>query len=381
MGVGVLCLRVAVLHPSLDRVGGAERVVCGEVLGLLKLGWGVRVFCAGRFDPRLFPELRGVVECRWVPELYGHYRGGDIWRALRFALWDFDADVVLANGFPSYFAGFRWPVVWYCHGVEPLLAGGWEVFGRLGVFGRANFAGFRLLFKLGDWAAVRECRAVLANSRFTGRRLWEVYGVRGLVLYPGVRALGLRGRFERVVLMGCRLYPEKRVHLLVEAARLLPRGVEVHICGVGGDEGYVGLLRRLVERCGGGRVFLHVDPPRWFFEELLSRCCCVVALGGGEGFGLTVVEAASAGKPAVAVGEGGYVETVVDGVTGFLVSPSVRDVARCVSKLAGDLELAAEIGARARELYLRMFTVERFARGLDAVLRAVAEGGAFRWLL
>jgi glycosyltransferase involved in cell wall biosynthesis len=56
-------------------------------------------------------------------------------------------------------------------------------------------------------------------------------------------------------------------------------------------------------------------------EEILTlyQRCRAVVMPGVEDFGMVPVEAQACGRPVVALGEGGAVETVVDGVTGILV--------------------------------------------------------------
>ncbi len=58
------------------------------------------------------------------------------------------------------------------------------------------------------------------------------------------------------------------------------------------------------------------------FEELVklySECRGFITTAVDEDFGMTVVEAMASGKPVIAPNEGGYKETVIDGVTGKLV--------------------------------------------------------------
>jgi glycosyltransferase involved in cell wall biosynthesis len=61
-------------------------------------------------------------------------------------------------------------------------------------------------------------------------------------------------------------------------------------------------------------------------RELYSRCEGVIATPIDEDYGLTPSEAMASGKPVVAVKEGGYLETVLDGVTGRLVAPRSEEL-------------------------------------------------------
>lgn len=55
--------------------------------------------------------------------------------------------------------------------------------------------------------------------------------------------------------------------------------------------------------------------------DLLSRCLCVLYTPEDEHFGIVPLEAMAAGKPVLACNSGGPVESIVDGVTGFLCAP------------------------------------------------------------
>ena len=89
-----------------------------------------------------------------------------------------------------------------------------------------------------------------------------------------------------------------------------------------------------------------------------------------EDYGLTVIEAMSAGRPVVVCRDGGGVcLPVVDGVNGFVVEPTGRAIASAVSRLGADPDLARRMGAQARETAAE-YTWERAMRQiLDGVER------------
>ena len=83
-----------------------------------------------------------------------------------------------------------------------------------------------------------------------------------------------------------------------------------------------------------------------------------------EDFGLTPVEAMAAGKPVIAVNEGGYRETILDGRTGWLVAPTAEALAGSIAA-ADDGRIAAMRSAcelRAREFDRSVFVARM--RGL-----------------
>jgi glycosyltransferase involved in cell wall biosynthesis len=66
------------------------------------------------------------------------------------------------------------------------------------------------------------------------------------------------------------------------------------------------------------------------------RRAALVLLPGEEDFGIVPVEAQACGRPVVALGRGGALETVVDGVTGILVAqPTAADLAAGIARAIG----------------------------------------------
>jgi phosphatidylinositol alpha-1,6-mannosyltransferase len=77
----------------------------------------------------------------------------------------------------------------------------------------------------------------------------------------------------------------------------------------------------------------------------------VVVDGVTEGYGISFVEAGAAGLPVVGGRCGGVIEAVVDGVTGFLVTPGdAPDFARAVSTLLRDGDLRRRMGDAGKRL-------------------------------
>jgi len=53
--------------------------------------------------------------------------------------------------------------------------------------------------------------------------------------------------------------------------------------------------------------------------ELYANCKGLIATAKDEDFGMSLIEAMASGKPVIAANEGGYKETVIDGITGKLI--------------------------------------------------------------
>lgn len=82
-----------------------------------------------------------------------------------------------------------------------------------------------------------------------------------------------------------------------------------------------------------------------------------------EGLGVAALEAMAAGRAVIATRVGGLTESVIDGVTGFLVPP--RDavaLAGAIAELVRSRSLAQTMGSRGRERVRRQFSLENMAR-------------------
>ncbi|HEU0014078.1 MAG TPA: glycosyltransferase family 4 protein [Longimicrobium sp.] len=154
-----------------------------------------------------------------------------------------------------------------------------------------------------------------------------------------------------------RIKKYKRIDLIVDAvASLRARGrrVRLRIAGRGDEEPR---LRAQVERLGLGDAvsfegFVTEEQKR----DLQRRCWAAVLASPKEGWGITNMEAAACGTPAVAADSPGLRESVVDGRTGLLVPyGDAEALAAALEKLAMDPALVARLGAEAR----------RFAEGFS----------------
>ena len=120
----------------------------------------------------------------------------------------------------------------------------------------------------------------------------------------------------RLVCMG-RLAREKGYGVLLEAMHALDDDVELDVFGDGP-------ARAELEAAAapfGPRVRFHGARPRAAITETLAGAHALVVPSLREGLGMVALEALSIGRPVIASGVGGLVETVVDGDDGILVPP------------------------------------------------------------
>ncbi len=114
--------------------------------------------------------------------------------------------------------------------------------------------------------------------------------------------------------------------------------------------------------------------------ELYRRAWAVVLPSLKEGWGITNLEAAGCGTPAVAADNSALRESVRDGVTGYLVpTGDAAALAAALTRIAGDAATRARLGTGARA-FAETFSWERPADESEAHLHAAvaARRGAGR---
>jgi glycosyltransferase involved in cell wall biosynthesis len=173
-----------------------------------------------------------------------------------------------------------------------------------------------------------------------------------------------------IVVLG-RLVVQKRVSQVVDAAAELQHtwpGLRMHVVGRGPES--TSVAERARHHGLEGRVALHGFLPEAEKDALTAGCRLHVTASEFEGWGLTVIEAASLGVPTVAYDVDGLRDSVRDGVTGWLVreGEALADVMDRALKELSDPVRAAEIQRDCR-LWAAGFTWQRTGRDMTRLVR------------
>jgi glycosyltransferase involved in cell wall biosynthesis len=203
----------------------------------------------------------------------------------------------------------------------------------------------------------------IGNSRNVSERIRRIYARASEIIYPPVETgrFALSERDDGFFLVVSALVPYKRVDLAVRAATAL--GEKLVVVGEGGEmERLRGMAGPTVEFTG------------WRSDPEISEyyaACRALLFPGEEDFGIVPVEAIATGKPVVAYGRGGALETVLTGPslrTGVLFREQTVE-----SLIRGMLEV------REREFDRRK--MREFALGFDSSVykRKMKEFISSRW--
>jgi glycosyltransferase involved in cell wall biosynthesis len=275
------------------------------------------------------------------------------------ALGPLDADVVISSS-----SGWAHSVrttsrafhVVYCHTPARWL---WSEYGAAKV-GQAMLRPFAGLMRSWDRKAAERPDLYIANSLEIKKRIRRAYGIDAEVVYPPVQV----DRFEPAprgerLLIVARLLAHKRLDLAVDAATRLGLGLDV----VGTGPALAELRAR-----AGAKVAFHGNLSDEAVNELYQGCRALV-VPGHEDFGMTPVEAHAAGKPVVAFGAGGALETIKDGVSGTFFNERTPESVVAAIRRCDELEARPEdmVAAAAP------FSQQAFKRSLTAAITAGTE--------
>jgi glycosyltransferase involved in cell wall biosynthesis len=319
---------VAIAHDYLTQCGGAERVV----LDMVRAFPDAPVYTTLYDRNGTFPEFADV-DIRVTPlnklsVLRRHHRLALPVLAPTVARLRVNADVVLASS-----SGWAHGVqtagrkVVYCHAPARWLYQTQRYLGRPSDLGtglqdsarRALAAAAVKIFgaplRTWDRRAAQSADQYLANSTITRNAIRDIYGIDAEIVPPPPAILPdgpetpYPGQHPGFLLCVARLLPYKNVDVVVRAVQLTP---EQRLVVVGDGTERLRLERLTTAR---GRVTFAGRVSDEHLRWLYHNCSALVA-ASYEDYGLSPLEAAAFGRPSVVLRAGGYLDTVVENITG-----------------------------------------------------------------
>jgi glycosyltransferase involved in cell wall biosynthesis len=216
--------------------------------------------------------------------------------------------------------------------------------------------------RLWDYVSAARVDRFAANSRNVQTRIWKTYRRESEVIHPPVDVDSFYWKpAEDYFLAVSELVPYKRIDSLVRWFSTTGRRLKI----VGGGPEYSSL-----RAMAGPNVEFLGRVAEAELRELYARCRAFL-LPGEEDFGMAPVEALASGKPVVALGRGGALETV-PGFGGVFY-----DAPAGLADAIGRME-ALEPSIRPAELqaWARQFSVEEFLRKMGALLEVASDAKA-----
>ena len=322
-------LRVAIVHDALVNMGGAERTLAF----MCEAFPDAPVFTSVYLPDRTYPEFRA----RQVSILPGARRVRDERRAKQlFFLWvmgfrglkldDFDVVLTSTTFAAKYirhsrnccycYAPFRW--VWKPQSYSPNslpISRTWNV----------GLSLARPLLRQIDFQVMQQVRHVATSCQNMAREIRECYKREARVIYPPVRLSDytwgeMAGDYYLTV---SRLISHKRIDLAIQACGKLGR--KLIVVGDGPELAPLKAISSQQVQFVGRVTDTHL-------RELYAHCRAVI-FPSHEDYGIVPIEAQASGRPVVAYGVGGVLETVIENQTGiFFKEQTVEAVIEAVQR-------------------------------------------------
>lgn len=262
--------------------------------------------------------------------------------SLLFATCDFSKkyDFFIFSGNWAYFAAKKHkPNLYYCHTPTRAFYDLYDTFLMRQPFIVSVF--FRIWVRLhrpaSEYYLSHVCK-IATNSKNTLQRINKYFQRDAEVIYPPVETSKFTCKeYGNFWLSVNRLYPEKRVELQIDAFREIPEEKLIIVGGYSEGDHAKSYAKNVINNLPEN-VKLLGEVSEAELLDLYSRCKGFICTAMDEDFGMTPVEAMASGKPVVAVNEGGFKETVVDGKTGLLINADVQSVMEAVKFISREPE-------------------------------------------
>ncbi len=306
-GIGIV--KIALIHDWLTGMRGGEKVL--EVF--CELFPEAKIFTLVHIKGSVSPTIEALsMETSFIQKLPGagkRYRNYlPLFPAAieQFDLRDFD--LILSSSHCVAKGAIPHPDalhISYCHTPMRYVWSMYEEYfgnGRVGWIARKLMPFFASCLRAWDSGTVQRVDRFVANSQHVRKRIKRYYGRDADVIYPPVSTekTYLHEKDEGYFLIVSAFAPYKRVDIAIDAFNRL--GERLVVVGKGQDEKRLkGIAGRNIEFCG------------WADSEKLSDYyagCRALIFPGEEDFGIVPVEAQCFGKPVIAYGVGGVLETV-----------------------------------------------------------------------
>jgi len=356
-------MRVAIVHHWLLNMRGGEKVV----EALCRLLPDADLFTLFYEPGRVSPLIRSRrVHTSFLQPLRKHYRA--TLPAMPMALESFDlrgydlivsiesgpAKGVLAPSAARHVCYCNTPMR-YLWDLYPAYRNEWT-HSRIK---RALMAPVANYLRLWDYATAARVDDFVANSENVRRRIWKTYRRDSSVVHPPVAVETFYWKpSENYYLIVSELVAYKRLDAAVRV--FVKNGRRLRIAGDGPE--FKSLKRMAaanIEFCG------RVSDAA--LRELYAHCRAFL-MPGEEDFGITPVEALASGKPVIALGRGGALETVPtsDPVGGLLYAQATDDALKEAIEQWDPFE--SRIDPAALQAHAARFSEDVFARKMRPIL-------------
>jgi glycosyltransferase involved in cell wall biosynthesis len=184
-------------------------------------------------------------------------------------------------------------------------------------------------------------KVILTNSFFIKRKIKSAYGRNSVICYPGVDIKVFKKRRlprkKQILFIGNKVKIDGW-DIVAAALSKIPTDIRPNV-------------EILDFKHEGPKIANDVTLAKMYSQSIATICADF-----NEPFGLKAIESMACQTPVIAVNEGGYKETVVDGQTGYLISRNADILAKKIIFFVKNPEILEKIGKSAREHSIKNFS-------------------------
>ncbi len=361
-------MKVAIVHDWLVTFGGAERVVEQFYKLYPNADIFTLVYDKSKMEQYFPPEKVHTSNLQKIPGIFKLYTKMLSFMPKAFESFDFTGyDLILCSSSSCAKGVITPPGAIHIAYIHSPMRYAWDLYHdykkRSGKLVRFFMEKQMPSIRLWDYVSSQRVDVLLANSNYIARRIKKFWNRDSLVVYPPVdiaRLTPIDNPSADYYVVFSRMVPYKRIDLAISACKKLDK--KLVVIGSGSQEA------ELKQLAGAAKDIIFTG--RISDEEVAHylQNCKALIFCAEEDFGIIPLEAQACGRPVIAYGKGGSLETVVEGKTGiFFAKQEVEEVITAITTFE-ELYNAGSFDATAIRKHSEMFSEERFLNEIKTII-------------
>jgi glycosyltransferase involved in cell wall biosynthesis len=211
----------------------------------------------------------------------------------------------------------------------------------------------REIRKIIDRSNANQAQVILVNSNFTKKNIKKAYGRDSITCYLGVDTATFKPREvnKKSIALFVGNPSVAKGYKLAESAVRMAKDIRLEALGTAGKL----------------KIKDDIALSKAYSEALITLCTSV-----NEPFGLSAVESMACETPVLAVSQGGFKETIINGKTGYLLPRKAEAFAEKISMLVNNEKLRKKLGRKGRQHVSNNFTWQKHCKIVEQNLIKIA---------
>ena len=375
-------MKIAILHPSLDTQGGAERQILQLAMGLQKKDHEVTIYVSKLDKDKCYPDLINKVK---VVET-GGYGYKDMKKQIiaspyymaKMAEKVEKCDVVNCHNYPATYAAvkvkkkFGCPIVWSCNEPPfPPIYNGKKFSKKLYSLIYRTLVSPLLIY---NKIVAKDIDEIIVLDNMNDHRIKITYHKKPTINYTGLDFPVIEENNEKEnnkyeILAVGRVDKGKRTEDAIQAiVKLKEKIPNVQLNVVGGGK-ILEEMKELAKKLQVDQeVIFHGKVSDQKLKELYSNCNVFLFTAENQSWGLVPLEAMSYGKPTLVSTGAGVSEVLIDKENCLKINPrDVNGIVKNVMLLYHDRALAEEISKKGEHFVKTTFSWDKYVDNMEKI--------------